>query len=62
MHHHDFTFAAGVRVGILFGRAAVRGPAGMTEADGSLNGLLVKRFFQDRKLARATAQLDAAPV
>ena len=50
--------AVTVRVGIFFGGAAVRGPTGVADAIGSINGRVPDDFFQVAQLARCAAQVE----
>jgi len=47
-----------MRMGILFGRAAVRGPAGVPDAVVAFDWRRLDNLFESRQLARAPAQID----
>jgi len=49
-----------MRVGILFGGAAVGGPAGVADAEGAVDGLFVEDGFEVAELAGGAAELEAA--
>ena len=59
---HDDDLAAAVLVGmrVLFGRAAVRGPARVPHAVDALQRIGLDRLLEIRELARAAAPLDLA--
>jgi hypothetical protein len=59
VHHHDFAGAITVGMGILFGRAAVRGPAGVSNAVGTIQWLKADGLFQVAELAFGAADLQA---
>ena len=44
-------------MGVLFGGAAVGGPAGVADAEGAVDGMLAQHLFQVAQLARRAAHL-----
>src|SRR6266700_7169787 len=61
--HHDYTPAAiAVRMGVLFGGAAVGCPAGVADAVSSIERFQADNFFQIPQLAFGAANLKSFPV
>ena len=54
---HDSPLAVAVRVGVLFGRATVCGPAGVSESVSSTQRLLGEKRLQIRQLPGTTTEL-----
>ena len=59
VHDDDSPGAIAMRVGVLFGRTAVRGPAGVADAVGAIQRLEADDFFQIAQLAFSAANLQA---
>ena len=58
VHDDDLAGAVLVRMGVLFGRPAVRGPARVADAVNAFERLYVDRLLEVHELARASAALD----
>ena len=58
VHDDDLAGAVLVRMGVLFGRPAVRGPARVADAVDAFERLRVDRLLEVDELARASAALD----
>ena len=56
----DAARAVAMRVGVLFGGAAMGGPAGVADAEGALKGMLAQHLLQVVQLARSAADLKRA--
>ena len=55
VHHHDVALAIAVRVRVLFGGTAVRGPARVADAEGAIHRVHPDGFFQIAQLALGAA-------
>src|ERR1700730_3722323 len=62
VHHHDSARAVAMRMGIFFSGAAMRGPAGVSDAVGAVEWLEADHFFQVAQLAFRPADLQAFTV
>ena len=62
VHHDDLAGAVAVRMGVLFGGAAVGGPAGVADAVGAIERLQADRLFQVAQLAFGAAHLQSFTV
>ena len=62
VHHHDFSGAVAVGMGVFFGGTAVGGPAGVSDAVGAVERLEADDFFQIAQLAFGAADLQAGAV
>jgi len=51
--------AVAMGVGVLFSGAAVGGPAGMADAEGAVDGILVEDFFELAEFAGGATELEA---
>ena len=51
VHHHDAPGAIAMRMSIFLGRPAVRGPAGVANAEGAVQRMVAQNFFQIVQLA-----------
>jgi hypothetical protein len=60
--HDDVSGAVAVRVGVLFSRAAVRGPARVSDAVSAIERLEPDGFFEVSQLALGAADLQALAV
>ena len=60
VHDDDFAFAVAMRMGVLFGGAAVGGPARVAEAVNAVDGRLADRFLEIGKLAGCAAEFEVA--
>src|SRR5271168_2324771 len=58
MHHHDPAGAISVRMGVLFGWPAVRGPAGVADAIGAMQRMLPDHLFQVAQFPWSAAQFQ----
>ncbi len=56
--HHNPPRAVAVRVGILFRRPSVRGPARVADAEGAIHRMLAQNLFQVAQLARSAPHLE----
>ena len=54
--------AVAVGVGVLFGGAAVGGPAGVADAVGAVDGVVVEDVFEVAELAGGAAELEAVAI
>ena len=54
----DAAGAVAMGVGVLFGGAAVRGPARVADAEGALERMLAQNFFKVGQLAGGAAELE----
>ena len=55
VHDNHVAFAIAVRVGILFSRPPVRGPAGVADSEGALHRVHADGFFETAQLALGAA-------
>src|SRR5690349_6885232 len=62
MHHHDLAGAVAVRMGILFRRPAMRGPARVANAPAAFQRLQPDHLFQVTQLAFRAPHLKSAAV
>ena len=62
MHDHDAAGAVAMGMSILFAGAAVRGPAGVANAIGAVEGLCADDFLQVPQLAFRAADLESVAV
>src|SRR4249919_3675271 len=62
MNDDDLTRAVAVRVGVLFARTPVGGPASVADPVGAVEWLETDRFFQIAQLAFGAANLQPFPV
>ena len=58
MDDDDAAGAVAVRVRVLFGRAAVRGPARVADAEGAVERVLAQNLFQIPQLACRAPQFE----
>ena len=58
----DLALAVAMRMGVLFGGAAVRGPARVAQAVDAIDGGEANGFFEIAQLARGAAQFELAVV
>ena len=54
----DAAGAVAMRMGVLFGGAAVRGPAGVADAEGAVERMLAQDLFQVAQLAGSAAHFE----
>ncbi len=54
--------AVAMGVGVLFGGAAVGGPAGVADAEGAVDGILVEDFFELAEFAGGATELEAVAI
>src|SRR5712692_5259378 len=62
VHDHDSAAAVAMGMGVLFGGAAVGGPAGVSDAVGAVERLEADHFFEVPQLAFGAADLQAFAV
>ena len=62
MHNHDFPAAVAMRMGILFGGAAMGGPAGVSDTVSAIERLEADDFFEIAQLAFGAPNLQALAV
>src|ERR1700682_5417485 len=62
VHHHDSARAVAMRMGVFFGEAAMRGPAGVSDAVRAIARLEADYFFQIAHLAFRAADLQTLAV
>src|SRR5205807_7382354 len=62
MHDHDAAAAVAMGMSILFAGAAMRGPAGVANAIGAVEGLCADDFLQVPQLAFRAADLESVAV
>ena len=62
VHHHDASGAIAMRMRVLFGGPAVRGPAGVADAVGAVERLQADGLFQVAQLAFGAANLQALAI
>ena len=62
VHHYHAPAAIAVRMGVLFGGASVRCPAGVADAVSSIERFQADNFFQIPQLAFGAANLKSFPV
>ena len=55
VHHHDVALAIAVRVGVLFGGAAVRGPARVADAERAIHRVRLDDVFEVAQFALGAA-------
>ncbi len=60
VYHDDLPGAVAMRVGIFFGGTAVRGPAGVPDAVGAIDGRFANYFFEIAQLAGGAANFQLA--
>ena len=58
----DAAGAVAVGVGVLFGGAAVGGPAGVADAEGAVEGMVAQDFFEIAELAGGAADFEESGV
>ncbi len=59
VYDDDFAFTVAMRMGVLFGRAAVRGPAGVPDAIMAGNRIGANRFFKVPQFARGSSDFES---
>src|SRR5208337_5695629 len=62
VHHHNLAGAVAMGMGVFFSGAAMRGPAGVSDAVGAVERLEADDFFQIAQLAFGAADLQAFAV